>query len=204
MKKLIIIGAAEPGQEILDILSSGCQGENVQFHRFYDDFLQGDDIINTLSPELDCMSFISAIGNVQVRKKLYLQFIAHNLKPVNIVSDHAWISPWATLAGGVVVYPQCSISTNAHIGEDVLVNYNASISHGVRIGAHGNICPGVRIAGNVVLGERVYIGIGSVIKERVSICDNVFIGANSTVLKDITEPGIYIGSPCRLLRHHPA
>jgi acetyltransferase-like isoleucine patch superfamily enzyme len=32
----------------------------------------------------------------------------------------------------------------------------------------------------------------------------VFIGANSTVLKDITEPGIYIGSPCRLLRHHPA
>ena len=34
----------------------------------------------------------------------------------------------------------------------------------------------------------------------IKICDNTVIGAGAVVTKDITESGIYIGNPARLLR----
>jgi len=33
-----------------------------------------------------------------------------------------------------------------------------------------------------------------------TICDHAVIGAGAVVTKDITEPGIYVGNPARLLR----
>ena len=45
------------------------------------------------------------------------------------------------------------------------------------------------------LGDNVVIGANSAIVGPVRICDNVIIGAMSMVNKDITESGVYVGSP---------
>jgi acetyltransferase-like isoleucine patch superfamily enzyme len=37
----------------------------------------------------------------------------------------------------------------------------------------------------------------------VTVCDDVVIGAGAVVTRDITQPGIYAGSPARLLRSLP-
>jgi acetyltransferase-like isoleucine patch superfamily enzyme len=37
----------------------------------------------------------------------------------------------------------------------------------------------------------------------VTICDDVIIGAGSVVVKDITEPGIYIGNPVVRMDRRP-
>jgi len=47
------------------------------------------------------------------------------------------------------------------------------------------------------LGDNVVFGANTVIIGPVTICDNVMVGAMSLVNKDITEPGIYVGSPAR-------
>lgn len=47
------------------------------------------------------------------------------------------------------------------------------------------------------LGDNVVIGTNSVVIGPVRICDNVIIGAISLVNKDITEPGVYVGTPVR-------
>lgn len=47
------------------------------------------------------------------------------------------------------------------------------------------------------LGDNVVIGANSVVIGPVRICDNVIIGAMSLVNKDITEPGIYVGTPVK-------
>ena len=49
------------------------------------------------------------------------------------------------------------------------------------------------------IGNRVSIGSNATILP-VSICDGVVIGAGSVVTHDIETPGIYAGSPARLLR----
>jgi acetyltransferase-like isoleucine patch superfamily enzyme len=49
------------------------------------------------------------------------------------------------------------------------------------------------------LGNHVSIGSNATILP-VSICDHVVVGAGSVVTRDITEPGIYLGSPAKLVR----
>jgi serine acetyltransferase len=38
------------------------------------------------------------------------------------------------------------------------------------------------------------------IREGTKVCDNVTIGAGSVVLKDITQPGVYIGIPAKKIK----
>jgi acetyltransferase-like isoleucine patch superfamily enzyme len=49
------------------------------------------------------------------------------------------------------------------------------------------------------LGNRVSIGTNATVLP-VMICDHVVIGAGAVVTKNITESGIYVGNPARLLR----
>jgi UDP-N-acetylbacillosamine N-acetyltransferase len=43
----------------------------------------------------------------------------------------------------------------------------------------------------------VYFGTRSCIKQKLSVCDNVIIGMNAGVVKNITEPGTYVGTPAK-------
>ena len=47
------------------------------------------------------------------------------------------------------------------------------------------------------LGDNVVICANTVVIGPVRICDDVIIGAMSLVNKDITEPGVYVGTPVR-------
>jgi UDP-3-O-[3-hydroxymyristoyl] glucosamine N-acyltransferase len=60
--------------------------------------------------------------------------------------------------------------------------------------------PGSIVSGNVTIGDFVYLGNNSSVKEKIKICDNVTIGMNSAVVKHITEEGVYVGVPSKLLK----
>jgi UDP-3-O-[3-hydroxymyristoyl] glucosamine N-acyltransferase len=60
--------------------------------------------------------------------------------------------------------------------------------------------PGAIISGNVRIYDCVYMGTNSSIKEKLSIHSLSTIGINSCVIKDINEPGTYIGTPAKLIR----
>ncbi len=39
------------------------------------------------------------------------------------------------------------------------------------------------------------IGSGAIINQGIRICDDVKIGSGTVVIRDITEPGTYVGVP---------
>ena len=47
------------------------------------------------------------------------------------------------------------------------------------------------------IGRNCFIGAGAVIKDNVTICDNVTIGAGSVVVSNIDKAGTYIGCPVK-------
>lgn len=53
--------------------------------------------------------------------------------------------------------------------------------------------------GRVTIGNNVFIGAESVVLPGVTIGDNVIIGANSTVTHDIPEGTVAVGSPARVI-----
>lgn len=61
----------------------------------------------------------------------------------------------------------------------------------------------IRVDGSVKIGSNCYIGSRVVICPGVTITDNVMIGANTTISKDIEKPGLYVSQPIRYIEYDP-
>ena len=86
------------------------------------------------------------------------------------------------------------------IGDGCKIGALTNIGHNCYIGSNTIIAAGVILNGGVCVGENCWISSGAMIRHYVYICDNVVIGLGAVVVKDIIEPGIYVGNPARYLK----
>ena len=92
------------------------------------------------------------------------------------------------------------LTTNIRIGKHGILNRGNQIGHDSVIGNYFSAMPGSIVSGNVNIGEGVYMGTNSSVKEKKHISSNVIIGSNSTVVKNIITSGIYVGVPAKFLK----
>lgn len=137
-----------------------------------------------------------AIGDPQARQQIANQF---PLMPYTSYKNNNSMAYRYRMGTGVIICPGVVITVNVDIGDHVHLNLGCTVGHDTRIGDFTTISPGAAISGNVTIGKRCYIGSNAAIREKVTICDDVIIGAGAAVVKDITEPGTYVGVPCRKL-----
>ncbi len=82
------------------------------------------------------------------------------------------------------------------IGDDVTI---APRTHVLCHDASTKIFMDYTKVGKVKIGNRVFIGAESVILPGVTIGDDVIVGANSTVTRDIPANSVVVGSPAKVL-----
>ena len=118
-----------------------------------------------------------------------------------------WIHPTAlimsndiTIGEGSFIGAYSILTTNIKIGNHAILNRSNHIGHDCEIGDYFSAMPGAIVSGNVKIYDCVYMGSNSSIREKTKICDNVIIGMNSGVVKNITKPGIYVGTPAQKLK----
>lgn len=138
------------------------------------------------------------IGNNETRKKTVTQ-LPTNIEYISLIHPNAEISRWVELELGAIVTAGCVLTCNIRIGGFSQLNLNTTIGHDCVIDDFFTTAPGVNISGNCTIGRDVYFGGGSSTRQGISICDNVIIGMGAVVVKDITEPGTYIGIPAKKL-----
>jgi sugar O-acyltransferase (sialic acid O-acetyltransferase NeuD family) len=92
------------------------------------------------------------------------------------------------------------LTTNIKIGKHALLNRGNHIGHDTIIGSYFSAMPGAIVSGNVTIYDIVYLGTNSSIKEKTSIHSLSTIGLNSGVVKNIEEPGTYVGVPSKKLK----
>jgi len=128
--------------------------------------------------------------------------------PANIygctIGDDCFIGPFVEIQKGVTIGCRTKVQSHAFICELVTIGDDCFISHGVMfvndMFATGGPAKGRKdLWRSTRIGNRVSIGTNATILP-IAICDHVVIGAGAVVTKDITEPGIYVGNPARLLR----
>ena len=122
----------------------------------------------------------------------------------------------------VIVTPPfwCDYGYNITVGDFFYSNHNMIIQDGatVTFGDHVFIGPnccfttaehaidpemrkaGIEIAKPITIGNNVWIGAGSTILAGVEIGDNTVIGAGSVVTKSIPDNVVAVGVPCKVLR----
>ena len=75
------------------------------------------------------------------------------------------------------------------------IGRNCNLSHGVTLGQANR---GLQ-TGTPIIGDDVFIGPGAMIFGSVRIGNNVAIGANSVVTKDVPDNAVVVGSPGRVV-----
>jgi acyl-[acyl carrier protein]--UDP-N-acetylglucosamine O-acyltransferase len=86
------------------------------------------------------------------------------------------------------------------VEDDVKVCVMCNIGHNTKTGKRTYIAPGVKLGGGTQIGEDCFIWQGVITHSKVKICDKVMVGNNSYVHRDITESGIYAGSPAKFIK----
>ena len=84
------------------------------------------------------------------------------------------------------------------IHADTVIGKNCNISQGVTIG----ISPRGKRQGVPVIGDNVYIAPGAKIFGNIRIGNNVAIGANCVVTKDIPDNAVVVGIPAHVISYN--
>tara|TARA_R110001606_G_scaffold195473_2_gene343129 strand:+ start:12052 stop:12678 length:627 start_codon:yes stop_codon:yes gene_type:complete len=202
-KELAIVGASGHGKVIADIAE--LLGFTV---KFYDDaypsktniehwpiYGTGADLIALNTTNATPIDVVVAIGNNEIRQQKIKLLQQNNFNLVMLIHPTAIISQYATIAKGTVVFAGAIINAFAKVGVGCIINTSAVVEHDCTIGDFTHICPNVALAGGVVVGSKSWVGIGSQVKQLVSIGDNCLIGAGSTVVKNIPDNVTAFGSP---------
>lgn len=202
-KKVVIIGAGGHAKVIADVIEKS--GDEIV--GFLDDNKEiGTTIINdykvigdlnnrfAMAVTKENLEFIIAIGDNKKREEL-----SHspNLKFYTAIHPSAQMGLDVEIQEGTVIMANACINSSAKIGKHCIINTGAIIEHDNIIEDFVHISPNVALGGTVKIGKNTHIGIGSTIKNNITICKNCKIGAGAVVVKDIEEAGTYVGVPAK-------
>jgi len=91
------------------------------------------------------------------------------------------------------------LTTNIKLGNHTLLNRGNHIGHDSIAGTFFSMMPSAVVGGNVTIGDNVYLGSCSNIREKINIASNILIGMNAAVVSHLTTPGTYVGVPAKKL-----
>lgn len=101
------------------------------------------------------------------------------------------IHPGARIGRGLLL----DHATGIVIGETAVIADNVTILHNVTLGGTGKVS-GDR---HPKIGDRVFIGAGTMVLGNIRIGEGAKIGAGSVVLKDVPPHSTSVGNPARLV-----
>ena len=81
------------------------------------------------------------------------------------------------------------------IGNGTIFDNLCHVAHNVKIGENCAIIAGFLCAGSTVLGDRIVASGQTMIKDHLNICSDTIFVHRAGIIKDVTEPGTYAGSP---------
>lgn len=195
-----IIGAGGFGREIYWALNPA-ERKNVSF--FVDDIYwdgKEDKILPLSQFDPEEYEVLVAIADSGHRERI-VNSLPKNTKYFTYIHPSAQIHGEDVIIGeGSIICSGVIITTNVTIGKHAHLNLITTIGHDCSIGDYFTTAPGVQISGNEVIGDRVYFGTRSCIKQKLKVCDDVIIGMNAGVTKHITEPGAYVGTPAKRIK----
>lgn len=141
-------------------------------------------------------SVIVAIGDNFVRERIAAGFarFAVAIHPTAVLGGDVEIGEGSVVMAGAV------INAGARIGRHCIVNTRASIDHDCVICDFAHVAPGATLGGGARVGRGSMIGLGANVIHGREIGDYSVVGAGSTVVRDIADGVLAVGTPARAIR----
>lgn len=202
---LLIIGAGGHGKVAADIAMKLNRWKRIAF-------LDDDACLQTclglpvLGKSADAFSdleendFFVAVGGNAARERLQEGLEAAGASVAALIHPNAVIGAGVRIGAGTAVMAGAVVNCAAVIGKGCILNTNCSLDHDAVIGDYVHVSPGAALAGGVRVGRGSWLGIGSVVSNRITVCGGCILGAGCVVVRDLTEPGTYVGIPAGKVR----
>jgi len=145
---------------------------------------------------------VGHLGNPKLRTKLFNEVKKNSGKLPVIISPLAYVSKHSKIEKGTIIMHNSIINANSKIGKNCIVNNKALIEHDCVVGDNVHISTNATINGECKIDDACFIGSSSVINHLTNVTNNTIIGAGAVVTKDITESGVYVGSPAKKIKNH--
>ena len=139
-----------------------------------------------------------AVGDSNDRKKIS-DSLPRGTKYFTYIHPSAMVMNNCLLGKGTFIGANCILTCDIEIGDHAILNRGVQIGHDCKIGNFFSAMPGSIVSGNVEIGDIVYLGTNSSVREKIKICNNVLIGLNSGVVRDLKKEGTYVGLPAKII-----
>lgn len=206
MKQLIIIGAGGHGRVLADCAEILGEYSSIVF---LDDCYNKSKSsghwqiigpIKSFSEYIENSDFIVAIGNNHFRGKIIEQLKANNAKLISLIHPSAVVSSNASIGNGVILCANATVNVGTRIDDGCIINTGATVDHDCRIFSNVHISPGVNIAGGVTINAFSWLGISSTVIECIIIAENTQVGAGAVVTSETESNSLYLGVPAKQVR----
>ncbi|MGD6961102.1 acetyltransferase [Fictibacillus phosphorivorans] len=202
--KLLIIGASGHGKVVADI---AVKMERWQEIAFLDDdesitTSMGFDVIGSSDEALkyiDDYEIFIGIGNNDIRQKVQENLEINGAIIPVLTHPNIAIGEQVEVGAGTVVMAGAVVNCCTKIGKGCIINTGSTIDHDNCIEDFVHISPGAHLAGTVKVGRGSWLGIGSIVSNNINIPNGCKIGAGAVVVKNITQSGVYVGTPAKRL-----
>ncbi|QOR66331.1 acetyltransferase [Cytobacillus suaedae] len=202
MNRLIIIGASGHGKVVADIALKMDKWQRVVFLDD-DETIKSSMGLEVIGSSFDVYNYIDeyeifvGIGNNITRQRIHEMLEAIGARIPVLIHPNAVIGEQVDVGSGTAVMAGVIVNCCTKIGKSCIINTGSTIDHDNIIEDFVHISPGAHLAGTVKIGEGSWLGIGSLVSNNINITSGCKVGAGSVVVKDITEPGVYVGIPVR-------
>lgn len=201
---LIIIGAGGHGKVVADAAEKSRQWQRIVFvDRLYPQLAHCGSwpvVANEISDLTNIEAkFFVAIGDNNVRAKVFQQTLDLGYNPATVVHPHAQLSDYADVEPGVLVLAGCVINAGAKLCLGSIINTGSTVDHDCSVGEFVHLSPGVNLAGEVNVGKCTWLGTGVSTKQCINIGPDIVVGVGAAVVSDLVMPGTYIGVPAKIL-----
>lgn len=141
-----------------------------------------------------------AAGDNGARAQQIADLSSRGFPVCTLVSKRAYVGVGAAIGEGAYVAHGAHLGPDARVGRGTIINTGAVVDHESTIGDFTHVSVNTTIAGRCRIGSYVMVGAGATVIDRTSVGDNIVVGAGSTVIRNIAEPGVYVGCPVRRTR----
>lgn len=206
MKNIIIVGAGGFGRELLQWIKDINKVENKWIIKgFIDDNLNS---LNGFDCDYKVFSTIKdyhpekndelalAIANPEIKESITRFLKNKGAKFTSVIHPKAFISDFAEVGEGLIMYPNSGINVNTKIGDFVTI-LSSGIGHDVIIGDFTTISSYCDITGGVVLEKGVFLGSHTTIVPKRKIGTGAYIAAGSVVMTNIKAGYHVMGNPAK-------
>lgn len=143
--------------------------------------------------------FIMAVSEPKAKARVCAELEAAGWRAAQYVHESVLIGANVKIGRGMIACPLCTISSDAVIGDHVLINGSTLVGHDVRIGNFCSLLGRVSLNGGVVLGDEVLVGASATIYPGKKVGAGAVVGMGSVVFRNVAAGVTVAGNPASRL-----